>query len=88
MIEAMSRGCACIGAKTAGIPELLQDDMVVRRKNVSDIVDAIQRYVALDIERKKEIALNNWKEAEQYSKDVLDARRNRYFSMVKTEILK
>ncbi len=88
VIEAMSRGCACIGAKTAGIPELLQDDMVVRRKNVSDIVDAIQRYVALDIERKKEIALNNWKEAEQYSKDVLDARRNRYFSMVKTEILK
>lgn len=87
VIEAMSRGCACIGARTAGIPELLQEDMIVRRKSVEDIVNSIQRYVSLSIEDKKKISLRNWTEAELYSKDVLDARRDWYFSKIKNEIL-
>lgn len=87
VIEAMSRGCACIGANTAGIPELLQKDMVVRRKSISDIVNTIQWYIDLDYRKKREIAFKNWIESEQYSKDVLDERRNNYFNKVKKEIL-
>ena len=38
VIEAMSRGCACIGAATAGIPELLESEYVVKRKSVQENV--------------------------------------------------
>lgn len=86
VIEAMSRGCACIGANTAGIPELLQDDMVVQRKSVSKIVETIARYCELSMDEKEQIAKRNWTEAGQYSKTILDGRRNEFYKRIKTEV--
>ena len=86
VIEAMSRGCACIGARTAGIPELLEDEMVVKQKNVSDIVETILYYCALSEKEKKNMARRNWEEAKQYDVKVLDDRRKRYFNKIKEEL--
>ena len=41
MIEAMSCGCVCLGARTAGIPELIDSKYVFKRKSVEDIVRKI-----------------------------------------------
>lgn len=86
VIEAMSRGCACIGAKTAGIPELIDEKFVVRRKSVSDITDAICRYANLSSEQKTEISKRNFEEAKKYEVNCLNARRNEYFSHVVGDI--
>ena len=85
VIEAMSRGCACIGARTAGIPELLPPDMVVRRKSPDDIVEKIRAWIALDPAEKARLAERNWNEAGKYTADVLDARRNEYFARIMRE---
>lgn len=86
VIEAMSRGCACIGAKTAGIPELLDPRFVVKRKSVSDIVDKIIMYSELPIEERKAVAVRNFEESKLYQAEVLDDRRNQYYQGVINDI--
>lgn len=87
VIEAMSRGCACIGARTAGIPELLDDDMVVRRKSVKDIIDRIISYSQLSENDRTNISNTNYTEAKKYSKENLDAKRNAYYGLIKQNIM-
>lgn len=86
VIEAMSRGCACIGARTAGMPELIDSDFVVRRKSATDIAHAIRQYTALSDDKRMEIALKNFNEAKLYTSEVLDKRRNEFFNQIRREM--
>lgn len=84
VIEAMSRGCPAIGAKTAGIPELIAPECVIRRKSVQDVVD-----VVLSINNKDKLAAlakQNYEEACEYLDEVLTARRNAYYDKVKKDL--
>lgn len=83
VIEAMSRGCPAIGAKTAGIPELLSPECVVKRKSAKDIAETIIRIA--NREKMKELAKGNFDEAKNYQNSVLDAKREAYFSYIKAE---
>ena len=84
VIEAMSRGCPAIGANTAGIPELLPPECVVRRKSEKDIANAIARLA--DRRKMTELAKRNFEEAKEYRDSVLNARREAYFSRIVSEI--
>ena len=84
MIEAMSRGCACIGAKTAGIPELIPSTCIVRRKSVCDIADAVKRL--RDQDQLEILAKRNFNLSKLYRADVLNAKRNDYYKRIKDEI--
>ena len=88
VIEAMSRGCACIGARTAGIPELLQDDMVIKRKSYNEIAEKILTYIEMQKKDREIISRRNFQEAKKYGKDKLDAIRNAYYSRIKHDLLK
>ena len=83
VIEAMSRGCPAIGARTAGIPELLSPECVVKRKSSADIAETIIRIAHQ--EKMKELATRNFEEAKEYRNDVLNKRREAYFSRIKAE---
>lgn len=82
VIEAMSRGCACIGFNTAGIPELIQPYMVVKRKSIDGIVKAIKQYASSTYKEKEKIATENWIESQKYTEQLLNDRRNRYFETI------
>ena len=82
VVEAMSRGCPCVGARTAGIPELLEDRFVVRRKSVKDIAEAISAFCNSPEEERIAVAQRNFREAQQFLKPELDARRNAYYQKV------
>lgn len=82
VIEAMSRGCHVIGARTAGIPELLDDCYVVKRKNAADIADKIMSIVNLSKEQKMALCLRNYEESKKYLAEVLDKKRNAFFSQI------
>lgn len=84
VIEAMSRGCPCIGARTAGIPELISPECVVRRKSVRDIADTVKKIASKD--KMAELAKLNFENAKSYQDEVLTERRNKYYDMVKKEI--
>lgn len=83
VIEAMSRGCPCLGARTAGIPELIDPECVFKRKSAASIVKAITAMLNNGLEK---YASTNFKNASMYYEDVLDAKRNEYYKMVKDHI--
>ncbi len=86
VIEAMSRGCPCIGARTAGIPELIEDNYVVKRKSINDIVDKVVAFCNSSVEEKKATAVRNFKESKNYLESVLNERRNAYYEKIKTDL--
>ena len=63
VVEAMSKACPVIGARTAGIPELIPTECVVKRKSSKQIVDTVlvmsnketlSKYARLSFEKSKE----------------------------------
>lgn len=82
MVEAMSRGCACIGAKTGGIPELIDDKFVVDKKDYKSLSEAIM-YLVDDIEKFKEQAKVNFENSKKFNNKILELKREKFFSEFK-----
>lgn len=83
LIEAMSRGCVCLGARTGGIPELLEEDFVLRRADAADIARILAAIGQMD---PAGAALRNMHFAERYLPEKLDERRNAFFSRICAEM--
>lgn len=81
VIEAMSRGCLCLGSKTAGIPELLDEECLFDRKSSNAIVEKINFLLSQDLEK---YALRNFDTSKKYVESILNERRKKLFE----EILK
>ncbi len=78
LIEAMSRGCPAAGAKTGGIPELLREEMLHKPGDYKKLASDIKAVLS-DKELAKELARENFSEAEQYAKETLDSRRKKFW---------
>lgn len=76
IIEAMSRACPIVGADTGGIHELIQDEYIVPKKDVSSITEAIQFVINGDL---KSIAYYNFVNSKEYVKSTLYRIREEYF---------
>lgn len=85
LIEAMSRGVPAIGAKTAGIPELLEDKFIFSntKNNIEEICDIL---VSMNKDVKKEQAIRNFNEAKQYDEEIINNRRNEFYKKFLQEI--
>lgn len=79
VVEAMSRGLLCIGARTGAIPELIENDFIVRRKSVKQIAEILEN---LDIETMKEECLRNLNVAKEFDNKTLEKKRNAFFEMI------
>ena len=79
LVEAMSRGCPAIGARTGGIPELLPNSCIVRRKSVKDIANTVKKMLDNGLEQ---YSNKSFLRAEDFQSDKLDLKRNAYFEYV------
>ena len=86
VIEAMSRGCIVIGARTAGIPELMEPEYVFKRKSSKDIAKKILMICSSNSTLKEKNALRNFETSKQYISDVLDRKRLDYYNMIIKEL--
>ena len=86
VIEAMSRGCAVIGTNTAGIPELIQESMLVKRKNAFEIASVIESYIYLDNKLKESLSKENFNNSKKYTNTILDQKRKKYFEYISETI--
>lgn len=78
LIEAMSRGCPAVGAKTGGIPELIREDVI---HNPGDAVK-LAKDIEMIIENKEfaiQLANENFENCKEYTKEKLDKRRNEFW---------
>lgn len=82
MLEAMARGCPCIGSNVGGIPELLPPEDLVPPNDARALAAKIMD-VARDPERMARMSRQNWKKAQEYRPEVLDARRREFYQTVR-----
>ena len=84
-IEAMSRGCLCMGSNIAGIPELLDEKYLFGKGKVSEIADILKRVSLLDL---IDQASRNYNLAKEYDCDVLNERRQKFLEDFKNDNLR
>jgi len=77
VIEAMSRGCPVLASTTAGIPELVNEKWLHKPGDHNKLATDLVRLVR-DKELMKKLATENFQRSKQYSKPVLDKRREDY----------
>ena len=85
LIEAMSRAVPSFGAKTAGIPELLEDDFIFSNsgKNIDEICEILKKFDKTVMCKQ---AIRNYEESKKYDKDVIEYRRKEFLEEFKNNI--
>ena len=80
VIEAMSRGVPCIGSKTAGIPELIEQDFIFSNgtTEIDEIVNVILKLIK-NKDLMAKTAKRNFEEAAKYERFKLVERRSAFF---------
>lgn len=82
LIEAMSRGVPAFGARTAGIPELLEEEYIFSNTNKNR--KEIQNILLLfNEERLTEQAKRNYEESKKYDKNIIENRRTKFLNKFK-----
>lgn len=76
LIEAMSRGCPCIGSNAGGIPELLDNAYIFSRGNVKELATIL---ASLDKEMLIVQAKRNYEFSKEFRKDILEDKRHKFF---------
>ena len=87
VIEAMSRALPCIGAKTAGIPELLSAECIFSnsKTEIAEICKILKELINSS-DKMKTLAAENFYEAEKYARELLVERRTGFFNEYKRSL--
>ena len=85
VVEAMSRGCPCIGTDAGGIPELLDKECILVKKNVKSIVNTVEKI--LDKNILFELSKTNFEKSKEYGKNTLDEKRNLFYCKIKNDLI-
>lgn len=84
VVEAMSRGCVCIGSRTGGIPELLDESMIAGRGDVEGfvkLIDTILNNKELQVEQCR----RNFNKALEFEAAKLERERKDFYDLFISE---
>lgn len=82
VIEAMAAGLPCISTPVNGIPELLDQEYLFEPNDVNGFVNKIIELISSK-EKMEEASRINIINAKRYKKDVLDKRRNSFYTKLR-----
>ncbi|HHV75368.1 MAG TPA: glycosyltransferase family 4 protein [Thermoanaerobacterium sp.] len=82
LVEAMSRGCPAIGARTGGIPELLSEECIHKAKDYKMLSKIIIKFIKSK-DLMKKLAIENFERSKEYSKNILDNERKKFWNQFK-----
>lgn len=78
LIEAMSRGVPCLGSSTAGIPELLEENMIFSNNNKR--IDIYNKIIDMSKINTNEVSRRNFLVSQKYEKRKLDDKRIDFYN--------
>jgi phosphatidyl-myo-inositol dimannoside synthase len=81
MLEAMARGCPCIGSAIGGIPELLAPEALIPPSDERELSAAIRRFVS-NRDLMLRMIEHNFKVAETFRPELLDELQHSFLSEV------
>jgi glycosyltransferase involved in cell wall biosynthesis len=82
LLEAMARGCPCIGSNVGGIPEMLGPEDLVPRNNPEALARKIMEVVS-NPERMKAMSARNLARAKEFDPEVLKGMRLAFYQYVR-----
>lgn len=82
MIEAMASGLPCIGTRVGGIPELLDNQVLVKPGSSNQLANMIKKIITDKVFYNSQ-AKTNLKTSENYVETVLDARRLKFYEEIR-----
>ena len=86
VIEAMNRGCICVGSTIAGIPELLQPDELFKPGCIKEIASVLKHIIREENHENR--IRRNFERSKNYSLDVLNANRKVIFDQYRSLVTK
>jgi glycosyltransferase involved in cell wall biosynthesis len=84
MVEAMARGCPCVGSTVGGIPELLPAEDLVRPDDVEGLAAKL-RELFFNPARLEQMTRRNLAKASEYRPELLDRRRTAFYRKVREQ---
>lgn len=84
LVEAMSRGCPCIGSTAGGIPELLDEIALFQRGDINALVEKIREFYSFDW---KNQAMRNFNRAKDFQESVLNDKREIIFKAYREDVM-
>ncbi|MGN1310298.1 MAG: glycosyltransferase family 4 protein [Clostridia bacterium] len=87
LIEAMSRGCPCIGTQVGGISELLDEDMMIKKKNYKQLAQRISDIIN-DKEKMIFYSEKNIKKVVKYQSNDINKEIEKYHNFILKEAMK
>lgn len=78
IIEAMSVACPCIGSSTGGIPELIEDKYVFKRKKYKSLIEKIELMIN---EGLLESSKYSYEKAKEFTEEKLNEKRKEIYLM-------
>jgi glycosyltransferase involved in cell wall biosynthesis len=82
LVEAMARGCPCVGSQVGGIAELLDFGELVPPGDPVSLADKIMEVTGNPL-RMKQMAQRNLEKAKQFSPELLKEVRHNFYSYVR-----
>ncbi len=82
MIEAMAQGLPAIGSNAGGIPELISDDLIVKKGDAKMLADKIEKLLD-DDELRTVQSHQNYETAKKYKNETLSKIRSEFWNNVK-----
>lgn len=78
LVEAMARGLPCIGTNVGGIPELIDEEMIIPKDNAEALYKKV-RYLIEHPEIMRYQSARNLEESKSYSTEILTKRRFNFY---------
>lgn len=85
IIEAMSIGIPVIGTKVGGIPELIEDSVLVEKNNAISLANKIKE-IATNEDFYNQQAKRNLEEVKNYKEEFLSQRRLEFYNFIKDNL--
>lgn len=85
MVEAMARGCPCIGSSVGGIPELLRPENLVDPGNAESLATKLREVLAKP-ERMERMIRENWQKAREFLPTCLAQRRLAFYQRIREQV--
>lgn len=85
LIEAMSTGAPAFGAKTAGIPELLEKECIFSntKRNIDEICSILEQFSEEVLVKQ---AIRNFEEAKKFKPEIIEKRRSDFLNDFKNSV--
>jgi glycosyltransferase involved in cell wall biosynthesis len=82
MLEAMARGCPCLGSRVGGIPELLAEEDLLPIGDAQALAGKMNQ-VARDGERLQRMSARNLERAREFRPEALEKARREFYRSVR-----